>query len=184
MPVNPNDGAAHYGLLDDRRELTDPRYVNLSHNFFHKPQLELHYRYDMTPNTVLFVTSFYSMGRGAGSSINSNGTTYRRNADGTIFTLLGDDGTITDPTVAMNTYLGPAFQRISYSLHQQGGVLANYDMKPAEFLKLTVGGEFRSWTADHPGHYTNLFGKSSITTSYARRDSSGKVSGTFRKSVV
>lgn len=183
MPGNPNDGAAHYGLLDDRRELTDPRYVNLSHNFFHKPQLELHYRYDMTENTALSITSFYSMGRGAGSSINSNGTTYRRNADGTIFTLLGNDGTITDPAVALNTYLGPAYQRISYSLHQQGGVMANYDMKPAEYLKLTVGGEFRSWTADHPGHYTNLFGKSSITASYARRDSTGKVSGTFSRRV-
>ena len=183
MPVNPNDGAANYGLLDDRREMVDPRYVNLSHNFYHKPQLELHYRYDVTPTSSLGVTGFYSMGRGAGSSMNGTGTTFARASNNIVTTLLGPDGTITDPKVALNTYLGSGYQRISYSLHQQGGVLANMDLKPTEFLKLTVGGEFRSWSADHPGHFTNLFGKTSVTTTYARRDSSGKVNGTFLRRV-
>ncbi|MEW6509613.1 MAG: TonB-dependent receptor [Bacteroidota bacterium] len=181
LPTNINSGEANYGLLDDRRELVDSRYVNLSHNFFHKPQLELHYRYDIGPNTSLAVTGFYSMGRGAGSSITGGGTTFRRFSDGSIFTLLGDNGTITSPTVAINTYLANAAQRISYSLHQQGGILANLDLRPAEFLKLTVGGEFRSWTADHPGHFTNLFGKTSYTTSYAGRDSVGSIASFSRR---
>ena len=42
--------------------------------------------------------------------------------------------------------------------------------KPADFLTVTAGGEFRSWTADHPGHFTNLYGKTSVNFSYARRD--------------
>jgi outer membrane receptor protein involved in Fe transport len=180
MPANATTGLANYGLLDDSRELADPNYVNISHNFFHKPQAELHYRYDLNPTSSIQATAFYSKGRGGGSSITNGGTVFARNADNTITTLLGPDGTITSPIVARDTYLRNAQQRISYSFHQQGGILANIAMKPMTFLDLTVGGEYRSWTADHPGHFTNLFGKTSSTISYARQDSTGKVmSSTF-----
>ncbi len=100
--------------------------------------------------------------------MNSTGTTYRRNSDGTITTLLGPEGTVIDPLVAKNVYLANAYQRISYSFHQQGGILANFTTRPTDFLTVTAGGEYRSWTADHPGHFTNLFGKTSINQSYAR----------------
>jgi hypothetical protein len=60
-------------------------------------------------------------------------------------------------------YLRNAYQRDSYSLHQQGGLLASYEFKPIQELKVTAGGEFRYWTADHPGHFTNLYGKSSLS---------------------
>jgi hypothetical protein len=82
--------------------------------------------------------------------MNSLGTVYRRNSDGTITSLVGPEGYVIDPTVARNTYLANAFQRISYSFHQQGGILASLTTKPTDFLTVTAGGEFRSWTADHP----------------------------------
>jgi hypothetical protein len=180
LPKNATNGNESYSLLDNSRELTDSRYVNLSHNFYHKPQLELHYRYDVSANTALSVTGFYSMGRGAGSSLSGTGTTYRLNSNGTVTELLSDEGFINNVGIADTVYLKNAYQKISYSFHQQGGVMANYDFKPIENLKLTVGGEFRSWTANHPGHFTNLFGKTSITTTYARKDTAGKV-GTFSR---
>ena len=184
LPANPNTGLANYGLLDDSRELADPNYVNISHNFYHKSQAELHYRFDMTPNSSIQATAFYSKGRGGGSSLTSGGTVFARNANGTITSLLGPDGTIIDPLVARDTYLKNAQQRISYSFHQQGGILASLSTKPLSFLDLTVGGEFRSWTADHPGHFTNLFGKTSSTISYARQDSTGKVmTSTFNRKI-
>jgi iron complex outermembrane recepter protein len=183
LKANATSGAANYGLLDNKRELTDDRFVNLSHNFYHKSQLELHYRYDLTPNSSLNVTGFYSKGRGGGSSLSGTGTTFRLNANGTVMELLNDEGYIDNAAIADTVYLKNAYQKISYSFHQQGGVLANYDFKPVDFLKLTVGGEFRSWTADHPGHYTNLYGKTSVNTTYARKDTAGRV-GTFSRRIV
>jgi outer membrane receptor protein involved in Fe transport len=184
LPANANNGIPNYALLDGSRELEDPNYVNLSHNFFHKAQLELHYRYDLSPNSAIQVTGFYSKGRGGGSSLNSLGTVFSRGSDGNVTSLLGPDGTVNDPTVAKNVYLVNAFQRISYSFHQQGGILASFTTKPTDWLGLTAGGEFRSWSADHPGHFTNLYGKTSVNFSYARRDTTGKVmSSTFSRRV-
>lgn len=184
MPPNATNGIANYALLDDSRELADDRFVNLSHNFYHKSQAELHYRFDVNPVSSIQATAFYSKGRGGGSSMNSLGTVYRRNSDGTILTLVGPQGYVIDPTVARNTYLANAYQRISYSFHQQGGILASYTTKPADFLTVTGGGEFRLWKADHPGHFTNLYGKTSVNFSYARRDTANKVmSSTFSRRV-
>ena len=184
MPPNATNGLPNYALLDDSRELVDPTFVNLSHNFYHKSQAELHYRYDINPLTSVQATAFYSKGRGGGSSMNSLGTVYRRNADGTILSLVGPEGYVIDPTVARNTYLANAYQRISYSFHQQGGILASLTTKPTDFLTVTAGGEFRSWMADHPGHFTNLYGKTSVNFSYARRDSTGKImTSTFSRRV-
>jgi len=96
-------------------------------------------------------------------------------SDGTITSKFGPEGYLNDYNTVVNYYLSGAQQRISYSLHQQGGILASIDMKPLENLKLTVGGEFRRWTADHPGHYTNMFGGTSTTTSYQYRDTNSAV---------
>ncbi|HMT12300.1 MAG TPA: TonB-dependent receptor, partial [Ignavibacteria bacterium] len=60
-----------------------------------------------------------------------------------------------------------AYQRISYSLHSQYGLLASYQTVLGKSLNVVGGVEFRNWSADHPGHFTNLFGKSFVTQSYA-----------------
>ncbi|MFA6469226.1 MAG: TonB-dependent receptor [Bacteroidota bacterium] len=166
LPVNPNDGLANYGLKDGRRELVTDEYATLAHNHFHKPQAELHYNHEFSDKTALRATFFYSLGRGGGSSLNGAGNVSN--------ILRAADGSITNPKVADTLYLKNAYQRDSYSLHQQWGILSNYEFQPMENLKLTTGIEYRSWSADHPGHYTNLYGKTSITAQqYGLKDSAG-----------
>lgn len=181
LPVNKTTGASNYGLLDGERELDDKNFVNLSHNFFHKPQAELHYSKDIGRTGKILTTLFYSMGRGGGSSINSSGTVFsiRRGAgsngqtvDTLVTNLYGPDGYVNTLGVADTVYLKNAYQRISYSLHRQFGILASYQTQLTKNFKITGGAEFRSWYADHPGHFTNLFGKSTVTQSYAAYDTS------------
>lgn len=178
LPANPNDGKAHYGLDDGRRELVTDDYATLAHNHFHKPQAELHYNHEFDKQTALRATFFYSMGRGGGSSLNSSGSFTASSSNLTAsnhrFGLLAPDGSITNPSVADTFYLRNAYQRDSYSLHQQWGILSNYEFQPLENLRLTAGLEYRSWSADHPGHYTNLYGKTSLSVqSYGLKDSAG-----------
>lgn len=167
LPANPNDGKANYGLLDGRRELVTDDYSTLAHNHFHKPQVELHYNNDLTENSAIRATLFFSRGRGGGSSLNSSSFP----SSNRWATHLDSDGAILNAAVADTMYLRNAYQRDSYSLHQQGGLLASYEFKPMDDLKVTAGGEFRYWTADHPGHFTNLYGKTALNAqSYGARD--------------
>ncbi len=84
----------------------------------------------------------------------------------------------------IQSILKNAYQRNSYSIHNQTGILASYEKKFNKDLTVTGGAEFRYWKADHPGYFTNLFGKTSTTQSYALRDTSGNVTGaTFRRNV-
>lgn len=145
----------NYGLLDGSRELMNDDYVSLAHNHFHKPQLEFHYAYDVNDNSTLRATFFYSKGSGGGSSLNGQ-------SDFEIGALRNEDGIIDDVDYIVNDYLRFAYQRDSYSLHRQLGLLTNFDTKIGENINLTVGGEFRSWQADHPGFFTNLYGQDSI----------------------
>ena len=184
LPVNATTGAAHYGLTDGVREMVSGGIVGLSHNHFQKPQIELHYGNDLDENTSIRATFFFSRGRGGGSSLNSSSypssSTYAaRVASG----VLGSDGALLDTGYIKNTYLSNAYQRDSYSWHQQGGLLANVETKLSDDFRLTLGGEFRSWTADHPGYFTNLYGKTNISAQqYGRRDTlTGAVAGTFRR---
>ncbi len=175
-------GKANYGLSDGIRELIAADYITLAHNHFHKPQLELHYSHDLGNESALRATFFYSTGRGGGSSLNSAGTPSNIQRD--------PDGSIRDTAIIKNVYLRTvatgttnAYQRDSYSLHQQGGILANYETRLSEDMKVTLGGEFRSWTADHPGHFTNLYGQSFLSAQqYGRVDTNGALMGTtFRR---
>ncbi len=169
LPANPNDGKANYGLLDGRRELVTDDYSTLAHNHFHKPQVELHYNNDLTENSAVRATLFFSRGRGGGSSLNSSSFP---STAANFLAQLDADGAIKDSTTARTIYLANAYQRDSYSLHQQWGVLASYDFKPMDDLKVTAGGEFRSWSADHPGHFVNLYGKTALNAQrYGARDS-------------
>ncbi len=182
-----------YGLLDGRNDLKDGKFVNLAHNFFHKPQAELHYVYDINEKSIFRTTAFLSLGRGGGSSLNSNGAvfTIRRPGTGNNGTSIdtitvnryGDEGYITTLANA-NVYLGPAFQRNSYSLHSQYGLLSNFQTQLSKNLNITAGFEIRNWTADHPGHFTNLYGKDSVTQTYGyKRAGSGDSVFTFNRSV-
>lgn len=176
LPANKTTGEPNYGLLDGKRELDDDEFVNLSHNFFHKPQLEGHLSFDVNKNSKLLTTFFWTVGRGGGSSINSSGTLFSlRKGVGsngsTVDTLVtnyyGPEGYVNTVGVADTIYLKNAFQRISYSLHSQYGLLTSYQTTLGKNLKVVGGLEFRNWVADHPGHFTNLFGKSFVTQSYA-----------------
>lgn len=191
LPPNATTGAPNYGINTDSRVLKDDNYVNLAHNFYHKPQLELHYNHSFKDNSQLKATFFYSMGRGAGSSMNSTGTMFSI-AKNTNFmpgfsldtlktNLYNSEGVVGDSSSAMS-YLKNAFQRISYSFHQQMGILASWQKEFNKNLNFTGGAEVRRWTADHPGHFTNLFGKTTVTQRYGYRKSDNTI-GTFNRVV-
>jgi outer membrane receptor protein involved in Fe transport len=176
LPVNKTTGQANYGLSDGVRELVDDNFVNLSHNFFHKPQMELHYSYDLNQKSKLLATAFYTIGRGGGSSITGNGNVFSfkkgtgingATVDTLTTNLLGPQGYINSLGVADTVYLKNAVQKISYSFHSQYGLLTSYQTQFGKNLNIVGGAEFRNWNADHPGHFTNLFNKTSTTQSYA-----------------
>jgi len=171
-------GTSQYfkSITDGSRELADNDFVNLSHNFYHKPQAELHWTLNLKDNSTLKATAFYTIGRGGGSSITGNGSVYAykkglglngMSIDTITTNKYGPDGYISSFGVADTVYLKTAVQRISYSFHNQTGILASYEKKVNQNLNLTGGAEFRYWKANHPGHFTNLFNKASTTTSYA-----------------
>lgn len=170
-------GKKNYGLLDGNRELINGDFVSLSHNHFHKPQFELHYTNDFSQKTSWRATFFYSKGSGGGSSLNAAAGTSATDA------RRGTDGVLSDVAFIRDTYLLNAYQRDSYSLHRQYGLLTNVETQLGNTAKVTLGGEFRSWRADHPGFFTNLFGKTSIVDrQYAFRDSlNDKTITTFRR---
>ena len=183
----------NYGLLDGTNDLQDSKFVNLAHNFFHKPQAELHYTYDINEKSIFRTTAFLSLGRGGGTSLNSNGAVYtvfrpRTGNNGTSIDTItvnryGPEGYVNTLANA-NIYLGTAFQRNSYSLHSQYGLLSNFQTQLSKNLNITAGFEVRNWTADHPGHFTNLYGKDSITQTYGyKRASSGDSVFSFTRSV-
>ncbi len=166
LPADKVTGKEHYGLTDNSRELTDDNYVNIAFNFYHKPQLELHYTYDFSDITSLKATFFHSIGRGGGASLSGGQTMFSvSSSNGAITDYYGADGVITDLTNATN-YIKNGQQRISYSFHTQTGLLASVTTKVGDFLNLTGGLEYRYWNANHPGHFTNLFGKDSVNYTY------------------
>lgn len=201
LPVNKSTGLPNYALLDNKNDLKDSKFVNLAHNFFHKPQAELHYTYDINEKSIFRTTAFLSLGRGGGTSLNNAGTLFaftrpRFGNNGTSFDTLttnyyGPEGYINTKGVADTIYLNRTgnntYQRNSYSLHSQYGLLSNYQTQISKNFNLTAGFEVRNWTADHPGHFTNLYGKDSATTTYAatRRNSANTADSffTFTRSV-
>lgn len=191
--AQPEATSRYRSITDNWRELVDNNFVNLSHNMFHKPQVELHWNYNFADNSVLRATGFWSAGRGGGSSINSAGTVWGwKNGLGsngmrvdTLQTnLYNTQGYIGNFGVFDTVYSKTAYQRNSYSIHNQTGILASYEKEFSKTFKMTGGAEFRYWKADHPGYFTNLFGKTSTTQRYAFRDTTGKVStSTFSRLV-
>ena len=160
---NPVTGKEAYGMLDDTREIVGPDYVNLAYNFYHKPQIELSYNWEIQPGvSSLSLTSFYSMGRGAGVSLSKAGRVFDMNVYNKLYPALpgyenyyvpmsgilgkdysdantqpgwfyGNDGYINDTTIA-KYYLKGAYQSASYSFHKQTGVILNYNRKFADIF--------------------------------------------------
>ena len=191
--AQPDASSQYRSISDGVRELSDDNFVNLSHNMFHKPQVELHWTYNLKDNSTIKADGFWTAGRGGGSSINSNGSVWGwKNGRGyngiRVDTLLtnkyGSEGYINSFGVFDTVYSKTALQKNSYSLHNQMGILASYERNLTKNFKITGGAEFRYWKADHPGYFTNLFGKTSSTQSYAFTDTTGKVTGaTFRRNI-
>ena len=148
---------------------------------------------NLKDNSILRATAFWSAGRGGGSSINSAGTLWAwknglgingSRIDTLLTNLYNTKGYLSNFNIFDTVYSKNAFQRNSYSIHNQTGILASYEKKFNKDLTVTGGAEFRYWKAEHPGYFTNLFGKTSTTQSYALRDTSGKVTGaTFKRNV-
>jgi outer membrane receptor protein involved in Fe transport len=188
-------------LASGKRLMTDSKYMSLSNNFYHKPQFEVHYNGDLDANNTVRGTFFYSVGRGGGSSLNGTSFLTGSNildankrligiyaADTSLYyrglsayqNLDASNGVIKSD--AQNyiaaKFLSGAVQKISYSLHRQYGFVGSWDTKVMDNLKVVLGGEYRSWYADHPGHFTNLFGKKFVTPqSYGYRVNGKIVSG-------
>ncbi len=191
--AQPEFTSQYRSISDGVRELADDNFVNLSHNMFHKPQVELHWTYNLKDNSTIRATGFWSAGRGGGSSINSAGNVWGyKNGRGVngirVDTLTtnyyGSEGYINSFGVFDTIYTKNAYQRNSYSIHNQTGILASYEKSFGKTFRLTGGAEFRYWTAEHPGYFTNLFGKNSVTQRYAYRDTAGRVTGaTFNRAV-
>jgi len=151
-------GEKNLGLTDGVRECVGGDWVSLAHNFYHKPQLELHHAYEFSEKSALNTTLFGSIGRGGGSSLNFAGYipgefgggpynqfNHDRDKEGVLENL--------DFVLANDPY-----QRTSYSIHNQYGILTNYETTLADLVKVTVGGEARYWWADHPGYVSNTYG--------------------------
>jgi outer membrane receptor protein involved in Fe transport len=182
-------------LTGDSRLLRDSKYLTLAHNFYHKPQLELHMSRDINDENSVRATFFYSVGRGGGSSVSSTVSSDLYLSD-KIFgadtsgysqglsayqNLNLNNGVISTnaQNYIANKFLKNAYQKIAYSLHRQWGVIASWDMQLLKEFKITLGGEYRDWFADHPGYFTNLYGKSSITAQKYSYQSSSGAHGTF-----
>jgi hypothetical protein len=72
--------------------------------------------------------------------------------------------------------LNAPYQRSSYSIHNQYGILSNFETTLADLVKVTVGGEARYWWADHPGYVSNTYGiEGRANRSYGMIDLNGDV---------
>lgn len=184
-------------LTGDSRLLRNSKYLGLAHNFYHKPQLEFHYNRDIDEKNSVNGTVFYSVGRGGGSSVNFTpgysltNATFGADTNGYFLgssayqNLSTEDGSIKTDAAAANfvasRFLRNAYQKISYSLHRQWGLIGSWESKINDDLKIVAGGEYRDWYADHPGHFTNLYGKSFVNAQSYGFKVNGKYKSTFSR---
>ncbi|NOX88235.1 MAG: TonB-dependent receptor [Calditrichaeota bacterium] len=134
--------------------------VSFDNNVYHKPQLELHYTWDINKDTYLQTNSFFTVGRGYGEWVNR-------------YFLIGRDktGHMSMQTLnAANTY-----QYRAHSIHEQLGVVSTLNTKWLNH-ELSFGAEARYWRARHYGLVINTFGYRA-DTSLAVPNASIKVGG-------
>lgn len=165
-------GQEHLGLTDGVRECVGGEWVSLAHNFYHKPQLEFHHSYEFDEKSALNTTLFGSIGRGGGSSLNFAGFVGGGPYD-QFNHPRDDEGVLTSLDFVLEN---DPYQRTSYSIHNQYGILSNYETTIEDLVKVTVGGEARYWWADHPGYVSNTYGiEGKANRSYGLIDLDGEV---------
>ena len=156
----PDDQAARATTLMDvifnRTEVGDSQqggYVigngqaSLDNNVYHKPQFEIHHKYNVSDDTKFTTTMFYSNGHGYGENLNKY-YYLDRMADGSFSWDEVNDG--------------GQYQYRSYSLHSQVGILSNLDTKIGEH-KISTGVEYRYWVGRHAGEIINTFAKDNMS---------------------
>ena len=154
---------------NDNLGIVTSKYVGIAHNYYHKPQLELHHTWYIDQNSRLRTTLFYTIGRGGGSSVNFlNGRYY--NALYSEY-VRDSKGVLQNPEVLKN---GGIFHRASQSFHRQYGIISNYQREFPGFVRLTLGFEARSWYAEHPGYVVDTYGGQPYLY-WSYKDSQGKI---------
>jgi len=169
-------GQENLGLTDGVRECVGGGWVSLAHNFYHKPQLEFHHSYEFDEKSALNTTLFGSIGRGGGSSLNFAGFVPGEFGGGPYNQFNHDrdsDGVLENMDFILEN---DPYQRTSYSIHNQYGILTNYETTVEDLVTVTVGGEARYWWADHPGYVSNTYGiEGKANRSYGLIDLDGEV---------
>ncbi len=170
------DGQKNLGLTDGVRECVGGDWVALAHNFYHKPQLEFHHSYEFSEKSALTTTLFGSIGRGGGSSLNFAGFVPGPFGGGPYNQFnhdRDDEGVLENLDFVLQN--GP-YQRTSYSIHNQFGILSTYETTLGDLVKMNFGGEARYWFADHPGYVSNTYGiEGEANRSYGLIDLDGEV---------
>ena len=125
--------------------------ASFDNNVFHKPQLELHHNRRFEGGASLTSTVFVSKGYGYGENLDSYYKVARSNNGDMSYDAISDAG---------------VYQYRNYSDHFQTGLLSSYQTTIMGAHDLTVGGEFRYWTARHAGEILNTFDASDGLISY------------------
>jgi len=173
----------HLGLTDGVREAVGGGWVALAHNFYHKPQLEFHHSYEFSQKSALNTTLFGSIGRGGGSSLNFAGFVPGPFGGGPYNQFnhdRDDEGVLENLDFVLQN---DPYQRTSYSIHNQFGILSTYETTVDDVVKVNFGGEARYWFADHPGYVSNTYGiEGRANRSYGLIDLNGDVQR-FRRTI-
>ncbi|KPL17054.1 MAG: hypothetical protein AMJ92_12130 [candidate division Zixibacteria bacterium SM23_81] len=173
----------HLGLTDGVREAVGGGWVALAHNFYHKPQLEFHHSYEFSQKSALNTTLFGSIGRGGGSSLNFAGFVPGPFGGGPYNQFnhdRDDEGVLENLDFVLQN---DPYQRTSYSIHNQFGILSTYETTVDNVVKVNFGGEARYWFADHPGYVSNTYGiEGRANRSYGLIDLNGDVQR-FRRTI-
>lgn len=136
--------------------------VSFDNNVFHKPQLELHYTWDINKDSYLQVNTFGTMGRGYGENI-SNAWAFTsmgyRDASGQINMqdIMDMGGNSSFANGGYNFLKKSVYQYRAHSIHNQFGAVATYSTKWMKH-EFSVGAEGRYWWARHYGLIINTFG--------------------------
>jgi len=135
----------HIGA-DNGGEVYGNGTVSFDNNVYHKPQLEVHWTWDINKNTYVQTDLFGSLGRGYGENINGYYKIGRT-----------DNGTMTMNSI----YDAGQYQYRAYSIHNQYGVISALNTKLGKH-KIVTGLEYRYWWARHYGQIINTFGQEDV----------------------
>ncbi len=159
----------YFGFVDKDKggEVIGNGNTSFDNNVFHKPQLELHYTWDINKNSYLQVNSFGTMGRGYGENISSYYRIHRN-----------DTGHMSMSTIESSGQ----YQYRAHSIHNQFGAVATFNTNWMGH-EFSVGAEARYWWARHYGLIINTFGNraNSDVTADNTKIYVGGQKGTFRE---